>query len=156
VVSKRVFKSVLAALLMLWLATSAVAQNSPAPTAEPSEANASPGPSRAEIVAKGYLRTLWAAQEDYHKKDGHYATSLRALVGHGSFTKRMAQTDRRDYTVQFRSDGSKYSAELIPKQFDSEHPAFYMDQSGAVRSEQGKEATSESSEVQKSSRQSRK
>ena len=148
-VSKRVFKPVLAVLLMLWLVAFAAAQNSAQPSQEQSDGNASSGPSRAEIIAAGYLRTLWTAQLDYQKKNDHYATSLGALVGHGSFTKRMAQTDRRDYTVQFRSDGTKYSAELIPKQFDDEHPAFYMDQSGVVRSEADKEATADSAEAQK-------
>lgn len=113
------------------------------------EESPSPARARLELISSGYLRTLWAAQREYQKKNGRYATSLAALVGQGSFTKRMAQPKRGEYTVRFHSDGTSYAAELVPAQFDPEHPAFYIDENGVVRSEQDKPATASSPQVRK-------
>lgn len=107
-----------------------------------------PAHSNAEAVALGYMRTVTVAQQLYKKKHGHYADSLRALVGHGSFTRRMTQTDRGDYTVEFHSNGKDYSLSLVPKQFDAAHRAFYVDESGRIRAEDDKPATASSAKVE--------
>ena len=49
------------------------------------------------------MRTVLRAQKEYKKKNDHYATSLMALGHTGSFTRRMANPDRGDYTVGFKS-----------------------------------------------------
>ena len=107
-------------------------------------------PSRSEVVATGYLHTLLTAQREYQKKHDEYATSLRALVGSGSFTRRLAETDRRDYTVQFHSTGKAFSVALVPKQFDADHASFFMDETGVIRTEPDKIATSSSPTVRAS------
>ena len=66
---------------------------------------AAPARSQDEAVSLGYLRTVVNAQKNYKRKYSAYATSLAALVHSGSFTKRMATTDRGAYTVQFHEIG---------------------------------------------------
>ena len=101
-----------------------------------------PARSEAEASALGYMRTVVSAQREYRKKFGHYAGSLYALAGGArSFTKRMARTDRGDYTVSFGGGKNSFALMLTPKQFDSTHRAFYTDASGVLRSEDEKPAT---------------
>jgi hypothetical protein len=107
-----------------------------------------PARSEAEASALGYMRTVLYSQRLYRQKTGHYAGSLYALVGSGSFTKRMAKTDRRDYTVGFGGGKGGFSITLTPKQFDSTHRAFYTDSSGVIRFEEEKPATAESPVLQ--------
>jgi hypothetical protein len=103
-----------------------------------------PAHSSAEAGALGYMRTVNMAERLYKKKHGEYATSLPALVGHGSFTRRMIKTDRGDYTVQFHSTGKDYSLAMVPRQFDSAHRAFYTDETGAIRVDNDQPATASS------------
>jgi len=105
---------------------------------------ASPAHSRDETVALGYMRTVLYAQKDYKKRHGQYATSLAALVHSVSFTKRMANPDRGAYTVQFHGKPEAYSLALVPKQFDADHRAFFVDETGKVRVEEDKPAAVES------------
>jgi len=100
--------------------------------------------SQDESVSLGYMHTVVNAQKNYRKKYGQYATSLVALVHSGSFTRRMANPDRGAYTVQFRGKPEVYSLILIPKQFDPEHRAFYVDETGKIRVEEGQPASAES------------
>ena len=108
-----------------------------------------PAQSNAEAAALGYMRTVAYSQNVYKKKHGAYATSLAALVGSHSFTRRMVSTDRGDYTVKFQSTGRNYSLSLVPKTFDAAHRAFYMDETGVIRAEAGKPATAQSEPLRK-------
>jgi hypothetical protein len=94
----------------------------------------------------GYIRTVVDAQRQYRKKRTKYATSLSALVGSGSFTKRMLRTDRGDYTATFLSSakGQKWVLQLIPKQLDPTRRAFFVNETGIIRAEEDKPATAES------------
>jgi hypothetical protein len=103
-----------------------------------------PAHSSAEAAALGYIRTVTMAERLYKKKHGEYATSLAALVAHGSFTRRMVNPDRGDYTVHFTSTGRDYTLSLVPKQFDSAHRAFFTDDNGPIRVEDDKPATAAS------------
>ena len=103
-----------------------------------------PARSEAEASALGYMRTVLYAQRMYRQKKGHYAGSLYALVGSGSFTKRMTKTDRGDYEVSFGGGGGGFVLKLTPKTFDSMHRAFYTDASGVLRCEDEKPATADS------------
>jgi hypothetical protein len=89
--------------------------------------------SEAEAGALGYMRTVVAAQRVYRQKHGHYAESLRALIGSQSFTRRMANPNRGDYHVGFHAEPQGYALTLTPKQFDPDHRAFYVDESGEFR-----------------------
>jgi hypothetical protein len=103
-----------------------------------------PAHSDAEAAALGYMRTAVIAQRLYKKKHGDYATSLASLVGSGSFTRRMINPERGDYTAQFRSTGKNFSLAMVPKQFDAAHRAFFVDDTGTIRAEDDKPATASS------------
>lgn len=100
--------------------------------------------SEAEASALGYMRTVVSAQKVYKKKHTSYATSLAALVGSASFTRRMVDTKRGDYTVSFKPKSEGYTLTLTPHQFDADHRAFYVDESGVFRGEDAKGASASS------------
>ncbi len=108
-----------------------------------------PAHSNAEAGALGYMRTVAYSQREYKKKHGAYATSLQALVGTHSFTRRMTATDRGDYTVKFHSTGKEWSLAMTPKTFDPSRRAFYMDDTGTIRGEDSKAATASSEPLNK-------
>jgi hypothetical protein len=105
-----------------------------------------PARSQAEALALGYMRTVVDAQRQYRKKNNKYATSLAALVGSGSFTKRMLRTDRGDYTATFLATGKgqKFVLQMIPKQFDTTRRAFFVNETGIIRADEAQPATAES------------
>jgi hypothetical protein len=109
-----------------------------------------PAHSDSEAAALGYIRTFLRAQKVYKKKNGHYATSLMDLTKTGSFTRRMANPDRGDYTVQFRphKDKDEFEITMIPKQLDQDHRSFFSDEQGKIRADDQKNAD-ESSQVLK-------
>jgi type II secretory pathway pseudopilin PulG len=107
-----------------------------------------PAKSDSEASALGYMRTVLRAQREYKKKNNHYATSLAALVHTGSFTKRMVNTDRGDYTVGFRSHKDGFELTLTPKQQDAMHRSFYADEDGTIHADEEKAANENSPNVQ--------
>jgi len=109
-----------------------------------------PARSDSEAAALGYMRTFLRAQRIYKKKYTHYSTTLLDLVKTGSFTRRMAATDRGDYTAKFKSHKEKDTFEItmVPKQPDSTHRSFFSDEQGKIRADEQKEAD-EGSEVLK-------
>jgi type II secretory pathway pseudopilin PulG len=99
-----------------------------------------PARSDSEAAALGYMRTFLRAQRLYKRKNGHYATTLMELTKTGSFTRRMANPDRGDYTVKFRPHKEKDTFEItmVPKVQDTTHRSFFSDEEGKIRaSEQG-------------------
>jgi len=101
-----------------------------------------PARSDAEAGALGYLRTFLRAQKIYKKKNSHYATSLLDLAHIGSFTRRMVNTDRGDYTVKFKAhkDKDTFEITMVPKQFAPDHRSFFSDEEGKIRVDEQKEA----------------
>ena len=75
-----------------------------------------PARSDSEAQALGYMRTVLRAQKQYNKKYGKFADSLNSLVHTGSFTKRMAATDRGDYKVGLRSKKDGFQLTMTPKE----------------------------------------
>jgi len=118
----------------------------PAPTYQP-KFPGDPAHSDAEALALAYMRVVIRAQNLYKRRHQHYATSLPELAGTGSFTKRMASsTERGDYTVDFHSKnkGEAYRLSMIPKQYDSQHRAFFAADDGVMHAEEGRPATEQS------------
>jgi hypothetical protein len=105
-----------------------------------------PARSKSEAMALAYLRTVVDAERVYYKKHAKYAPSLQALVGSQSFTRRMVKTDRGDYTVSFAGDkdGKKYQLQMIPKQMDHTHRAFWVNEDATIRTEEDKPADDDS------------
>ena len=135
-------KNIASVIALLLLAAVVSAQMSQRPYQPRHEGD--PARSTSEAVALGYIKTVQNAQSDYKKRRGRYAGSLAALVNYGSFTRRMARTDRRDYTVTFRGGAGGYSVQLIPKVFESTRRSFYSDQGGTVRVAEDAPATADS------------
>jgi hypothetical protein len=128
--------------LFLMGSTLAVSQN--AAPYQPKFAG-DPAHSEAENLALGYMRVVLRAQREYKKKHDHFATSLSALARTGTFTPRMARsTDRGDYTVSFHSKKDGFTLAMLPKQYDDQHRAFYAEEDGVIRAEEGKPATADS------------
>jgi hypothetical protein len=94
-----------------------------------------PAKSESEAAALGYMRTVLRAQKIYYKKNNKYAASLADLVHTGSFTKRMVNPDRGDYTVSFRPNKDGFELTLTPKQVDAEHRSFYADEDNQIHAE---------------------
>lgn len=128
-------------ILLVLLGITVVSRVVVAQTGSPA---ATPARSQDESVTLGYMHTVVNAQKNYKKKYGQYATSLVALVHSGSFTRRMANPDRGAYTVQFRGKPEAYSLVLVPKQFDPDHRAFYVDETGKIRVGEDQPASAES------------
>ena len=100
-----------------------------------------PAKSEAESQTLGYMRTVVRAEKIYFKRRKEYASSLLALAGHGSFTRRMAHdTHRGDYTIHYRAKKDGYALSAIPQQFAPDHRAFYANEDGKIRVEEDKPA----------------
>jgi hypothetical protein len=103
-----------------------------------------PARSESEADALGYMRTVLRAQRQYQKKNGQFAKSLAELVHTGSFTRRMVDPDRGDYTVGFRSHKDGFMLTMTPKQLDAEHRSFYAEDDGKIHADETKAADEDS------------
>jgi type II secretory pathway pseudopilin PulG len=139
---KRAYLTVVSAVLMAMLVTALASGQA----AYQAKFKGDPARSNSEAAALGYMRTFLRAQKIYKKKYGHYATTLFDLTKTGSFTRRMAGTDRGDYTAKFRSHKEKdtFEISMVPKQLDSTHRSFFSDEQGKIRADEQKEADEES------------
>lgn len=108
-----------------------------------------PARSGSEANALGYMRTVLRAQHLYKKKNGHYASSLADLVHTGTFTRRMIDTDRGDYTVgfQYHKDKDVFELTMTPKQMDAEHRSFWAKEDGIIHGDEQKPADESSPKV---------
>lgn len=103
-----------------------------------------PARSDSEGAALAYMRVVIRAQKQFNKQYGHYATSLQELVHSGSFTKRMVNPDRGDYTASFRGKKDSYVLTMTPKNMDAQHRSFYADEDGKIRGDESKPADASS------------
>ncbi|HEU5401387.1 MAG TPA: hypothetical protein VFU86_08525 [Terriglobales bacterium] len=138
-------------ILITVLATLAAAQigAEPAPGApyKPKFAG-DPARSETEAGALGYMRVVVNAEKNYSRKhSGQYASTLRELVGHGSFTKRLLNPQRGDYTVKFKGTPKEYSLWMTPATVSPNERAFFVDDSGVIKAEEDKQANAESPRV---------
>jgi len=132
--TRRAFLATIAAMLITVL-TSAQAAYQPKYKGDPARSDS-------EALAIAYIKTFLRAQHAYKKKNQHYATSLLELRKTGSFTPRMANPDRGDYTVQFKPHKEKDTFEitLVPKQIAPDHRSFYSDNEGKIHADEQNEA----------------
>lgn len=139
--------------LILTIAISTVAQQSePTPTAPAQAApgtyvpkyKGDPAQSESEFAALAYVRVVVRAQKQFNKQYGHYATTLNELVHSGSFTKRMVDPHRGDYTVGFKGKKDSYILTMMPKALDASHRSFYADEDGKIHADDSKPADKDS------------
>jgi hypothetical protein len=124
-------------------ATPAPTGQTPASTYTP-KFRGDPARSDSEGAALAYMRVVIRAQKLFNKQYGHYATSLQELVHSGSFTKRMVNPDRGDYTASFRGKKDSYVLTMTPKNMDAQHRSFYADEDGKIRGDESKPAEASS------------
>lgn len=103
-----------------------------------------PAHSDSEAAALAYMRVVIRAQKQFNKQYGHYATTLQELVHSGSFTKRMVNPDRGDYTAGFKGKKESYVLTMTPRNMDSEHRSFYADEDGKIHGDDTKPADANS------------
>src|SRR5437879_2625341 len=141
----------LAILLVLSFATfcavfaqeAAPPAQAPAPTYQP-KFPGDPARSESEARALAYMRVVLRAQREFNKKNDRFATSLAELVHSGSFTKRMANPDRGDYTASFEGKKDSFILTMTPKQLDAQHRSFYAEDDGKIHAEEDKPADANS------------
>jgi len=103
-----------------------------------------PARSSSEAAALAYMRVVIRAQRQFNKQYDHFATSLAQLVHSGSFTKRMVNPDRGDYTVEFQGKKDSFTLTLMPKQLDATHRSFYAEDDGKIHADEEKPADAKS------------
>ena len=130
------------ATFMLALAPAIAAQTS-APDYKPKFAG-DPARSDSEAAALGYMRVVLRAQRQFQKQYGHFATSLTELVHSGSFTKRMVDPNRGDYTAGFKGKNDSFMLTMTPKQLDAQHRSFYAEDDGKIHADEEKPADANS------------
>jgi hypothetical protein len=97
-----------------------------------------PARSDSEAAALAYVRVVMRAEKGFNKQYGHYALTLNELVHSGSFTKRMVNPQRGDYTVTYKGKKESYVLTMMPKMLDATHRSFYVDDDGKIRGDEAK------------------
>jgi hypothetical protein len=148
-------------------ASTSGADSTPAPASTPYQPKfqGDPAHSDSEAQALGYMRVVIRAQREYKKRHDKYATSLEALAGTGSFTKRMAHsTNRGDYTVSFtprhesahhagsknaggKNDDDGFILTMTPNHMDADHRSFYAEDDGIIHADDQKPADQDSPKI---------
>jgi len=154
---KRMNRSLAILLTLALTAFIVVAQEAPSsqnpPPATPAQSAApaytpkyhsDPARSDSEFDALAYMRVVMRAQMLFNKHYGHYATSLHELVHTGTFTQRMVNPDRGDYTVGFKSKKDNFVLTMTPKNLDAQHRSFYAENDGKIHADETKPADADS------------
>ena len=103
-----------------------------------------PARSDSEAAALAYMRVVMRAQKGFNKQYGHYANSLAQLVHSGTFTQRMVNPDRGDYTVGYKGKKDSYILTMTPKFLDAQHRSFYAEDDGKIHADDSKAADADS------------
>ena len=103
-----------------------------------------PARSDSEAAALAYMRVVLRAQHRFEKQYGHFATSLAELVHSGSFTKRMVDPNRGDYTAGFKGKKDSFILTMTPQHLDAQHRSFYAEDDGKIHSDEEKPADEDS------------
>lgn len=96
--------------------------------------------SDSEADALAYMRVVMRAEVGFNKRYSHYANSLSQLVHSGTFTQRMVNPDRGDYTVGYKGKKDNYILTMTPKALDAQHRSFYADNDGKIHADETKAA----------------
>jgi len=107
-----------------------------------------PARSDSEAAALAYMRVVMRAEVGFNKQYGHYATTLRELVHSGTFTQRMVNSDRGDYTVGYHAKKDNYVLTMTPKTPDALHRSFYVENDGKIHADETKTADADSPVVE--------
>jgi hypothetical protein len=103
-----------------------------------------PARSDSEAAALAYMRVVIRAQHRFNKQYGHYATTLAELVHSGSFTRRMVDPNRGDYTASFKGKKDSFVLTMTPQHLDADHRSFYAEDDGKIHADEEKPADANS------------
>jgi hypothetical protein len=103
-----------------------------------------PARSDSEAAALAYMRVVLRAQRAFNKQYGHFATTLPELVHSGTFTKRMVNTNRGDYTASFKGKTDSFVLTMTPRQLDPQHRSFYAEDDFKIHADETKAAGGDS------------
>jgi hypothetical protein len=103
-----------------------------------------PARSDSEAAALAYMRVVLRAQHRFQKQYGHFAVTLAELVHSGSFTKRMVDPNRGDYTAGFKGKKDSFVLTMTPKQLNAQHRSFYAEDDGKIHGDEEKPADDKS------------
>jgi hypothetical protein len=154
---------VIVAIITIFAPSAAVSQSAPEAQAPAAQAPAityqpkfpgDPAHSDSEAEALAYMRVVMRAEHLFNKQYGHYATSLAELVHTGTFTKRMVNTDRGDYTASFKSKKDGFEITMMPNHPDADHRSFYGNEDGKIHADEEKPADDKSPVISKAFRES--
>ena len=68
------------------------------------------------------MRVVIRAENQFNRQYKHYALTLSELVHSGTFTKRMVDPNRGDYTASYKGKKDSYVLTMTPKTLDATHP----------------------------------
>lgn len=139
-------------LFLIALCSTLFAQQSPVPSAPAGQDYkpkfpGDPARSESEALALAYVRNVVRAEKQFNKQYGHYATSLSELVHSGSFTKRMVDPHRGDYTASYKGKKDSYVLTMTPQMLDGTHRSFYASDDGKIHADDAKAADADSPTV---------
>ena len=131
----------------------------PAQTAPPDQAtppalaytpkyHGDPARSDSEFAALAYMRVVMRAEVGFNKHYGHYAATLAQLVHSGTFTQRMVNPDRGDYTAGYKAKKDSYILTMTPRNLDAQHRSFYAEDDGKIHADETKTADHDSAVVE--------
>ena len=103
-----------------------------------------PAHSDSEAAALAYMRVVIRAQHRFDKQYGHFALTLQELVHSGSFTKRMVDPNRGDYTASFKGKKDSFMLTMTPNHLDPDHRSFYAEDDGKIHADETKPADADS------------
>src|SRR5579864_7384196 len=147
---KKVFIRSLAIFATLALAGAAMSALAPtvaaqtAPSTYQPKFPGDPARSDSEAAALAYMRVVIRAQRQFNKQYDHFATSLAELVHSGSFTKRMVNPDRGDYSASFKGKKDSFVLTMTPKNMDAQHRSFYAEEDYKIHADDSKPADASS------------
>ncbi len=107
-----------------------------------------PAHSDSEAAALAYMRVVMRAEVGFNKQYGHYANALAQLVHSGTFTQRMVNPDRGDYTVGYKGKKDNFILTMTPKMLDAQHRSFYAENDGKIHADDGKAADANSEVIE--------
>jgi hypothetical protein len=116
----------------------------PAVPAYQAKFHGDPARSDSEAAALAYMRVVIRAQHQFEKQYSHFATSLAELVHSGSFTKRMVDPHRGDYTAGFQGKKDSFILTMTPNHLDPQHRSFYAEDDGKIHADEEKPADGDS------------
>ena len=103
-----------------------------------------PARSDSEAAALAYMRVVIRAENQFNRQYKHYALTLSELVHSGTFTKRMVDPNRGDYTASYKGKKDSYVLTMTPKTLDATHRSFYAEEDGKIHADETKPADGDS------------